>query len=165
MLILRASKARASETNDAYPLSPSSLRASKARASDTNDAYPLSLMPSRLLSSTSTKLHVAARSSTRCGLIYHSKYAKSLPRPEARHASYYASSTAINASKEVPEQYRSLYAGLDGLKRDAANYVDPSRLQLALRSLESQTPVIRIAGACHLKLEVHLEVGQLTFLA
>lgn len=122
----------------------------RARASRINNACPVPLMPPRLLFSTSSKLHVAARFSARHSLNYKSKVAKSTPRPAARHASYYASSTAINASKEVPEHYKSLYTGLDALKRDAANYVDPSRLQLALRSLESRRPVIRIAGACHL---------------
>ena len=56
-----------------------------------------------------------------------------------------ASSTAINAPSTVPAAYRDLYQRLQALQESASSYVDLSRLQLALRSLESSRPVVRIA--------------------
>lgn len=55
-------------------------------------------------------------------------------------------SSAINASKNVPPQYKDLYDALDEVREAAAEQVNLSRLQLAQRGLESETPVIRIAG-------------------
>ena len=56
-----------------------------------------------------------------------------------------ASSTAINAPSSVPPAYRELYQRLLALQETARSYVDLSRLQLATRSLESDTPTIRVA--------------------
>ncbi|WPH03843.1 Hypothetical protein R9X50_00672600 [Acrodontium crateriforme] len=56
-----------------------------------------------------------------------------------------ASATAINAPSTVPSDYRDLHAQLQILQDKASGYVDLSRLQLALRSLESDTPTIRVA--------------------
>ncbi|KAI7011177.1 hypothetical protein KC355_g5861 [Hortaea werneckii] len=61
-----------------------------------------------------------------------------------RHASL-TSATAINAPSTVPPEYRELHQQLSALHESASGYVDLSRLQLALRSLESDTPVIRVA--------------------
>lgn len=56
-----------------------------------------------------------------------------------------ASSTAINAPSTVPPEYRELHQKLSALQETAGSYVDLSRLQLALRSLESGDPVSRVA--------------------
>ncbi|KAM0723699.1 hypothetical protein Q7P37_000687 [Cladosporium fusiforme] len=56
-----------------------------------------------------------------------------------------ASSSAINAPSTVPHELRELHQRLNALQDSASGFVDLSRLQLALRSLESDDPVIRIA--------------------
>ncbi|KAF2163441.1 hypothetical protein M409DRAFT_57349 [Zasmidium cellare ATCC 36951] len=56
-----------------------------------------------------------------------------------------ASSTAVNAPSTVPFELRDLHQHLQLLQDKASVYVDLSRLQLALRSLESEDPIIRIA--------------------
>ncbi|KAK4501123.1 hypothetical protein PRZ48_006929 [Zasmidium cellare] len=56
-----------------------------------------------------------------------------------------ASSTAVNAPSTVPFELRELHQHLQLLQDKANVYVDLSRLQLALRSLESDDPIIRIA--------------------
>ncbi|KAK4565737.1 hypothetical protein LTR86_003586 [Recurvomyces mirabilis] len=64
-----------------------------------------------------------------------------------RHASNgsLASATAINAPTTVPAAYRDLHQRLLALEAEAGTYISLSRLQLAIRSLESDTPVTRIA--------------------
>ncbi|KAL1853749.1 hypothetical protein Plec18170_005141 [Paecilomyces lecythidis] len=62
-----------------------------------------------------------------------------------RPASRLATSSAINASRNVPTQYKELYDALDEVREAAAEQVNLSRLQLAQRGLETETPVIRIA--------------------
>ncbi|EME82189.1 uncharacterized protein MYCFIDRAFT_107992, partial [Pseudocercospora fijiensis CIRAD86] len=56
-----------------------------------------------------------------------------------------ASTTAINAPTNTPSALRELYQQLWLLRDKASSYVDLSRLQLAIRSLESDDPVIRVA--------------------
>lgn len=51
----------------------------------------------------------------------------------------------MNAPSTVPPELRDLHQRLQLLQDKASIYVDLSRLQLALRSLESHDPVIRIA--------------------
>ncbi|KAI9759648.1 MAG: hypothetical protein M4579_002216 [Chaenotheca gracillima] len=63
----------------------------------------------------------------------------------AKYASSLASATAVNASREIRQPVRELYQRLEDLKLRAGAYVNLSRLQLALRSLETQDPVVRIA--------------------
>lgn len=63
-----------------------------------------------------------------------------------KSASTLASSTAINATKEVPVSLRELHGALKTVKERAVNYVSLSRLDLALRSVESENPVVRVAG-------------------
>jgi hypothetical protein len=62
-----------------------------------------------------------------------------------RHNGTLASSSAINAPSTVPLEFRDLHQRLNALQDSASGFVDLSRLQLALRSLESADPVIRIA--------------------
>ncbi|KAK5116181.1 hypothetical protein LTR62_008507 [Meristemomyces frigidus] len=64
-----------------------------------------------------------------------------------RHASNgsLASATAINAPSTVPPPFRELHQQLLALEAEASTYVSLSRLQLAIRSLESEIPVTRIA--------------------
>jgi hypothetical protein len=63
-----------------------------------------------------------------------------------RPASRMASSSAINAAKNVPERFKQLYDALAGVRDAAANHVNLSRLQLAQRGLETERPLIRVAG-------------------
>jgi hypothetical protein len=56
-----------------------------------------------------------------------------------------ASTTAINAPATVPHRHRELHQRLIALKEIASSYVDLSRLQLAIRSLETNPPVVRVA--------------------
>ncbi|KAF2841329.1 hypothetical protein M501DRAFT_1000500 [Patellaria atrata CBS 101060] len=69
----------------------------------------------------------------------------SIARPYARNVSTVASSTAINPPLNVSERYKKLYYALDRLKGPAGTYVNLNRLQLALKGLESGSPIIRIA--------------------
>lgn len=63
-----------------------------------------------------------------------------------RPASSLATSSAINVSGTVPARFRELYEALDRVRETAAEQVSLSRLQLAQRGLESEEPVIRVAG-------------------
>lgn len=65
-------------------------------------------------------------------------------RTQIRHATNLASRTAINPSSNVPAEHQQLYASLDRLKDTASDYVNQSRLQLALRGLETSRPTVRI---------------------
>lgn len=56
-----------------------------------------------------------------------------------------ASLSAINAPSTVPLEFRELHQRLNALQDSASGFVDLSRLQLALRSLESADPVVRVA--------------------
>ncbi|KZF20405.1 hypothetical protein L228DRAFT_250090 [Xylona heveae TC161] len=60
-------------------------------------------------------------------------------------ASHLASTTAINVPKDVDLEVKQLYDALSDLKSHAANYVNLSRLQLALRGLENRDAVVRLA--------------------
>src|SRR2546423_5600670 len=62
-----------------------------------------------------------------------------------RHASTLTSSTAVNATKAIPTRNKALYESLQDLKKKAYVYVNLSRLQLAIQSLETDTPTTRVA--------------------
>nr|POE87396.1 hypothetical protein CFP56_29985 [Quercus suber] len=69
-------------------------------------------------------------------------------QPHQRHRAHYASlasSTAINPPSTVPAKYANLHRALVSLQEVAGSYVDISRLQLAIRGLESSTPTVRVA--------------------
>ena len=68
------------------------------------------------------------------------------PAPRVRHASTVTPATVVNAAKVVPSQVRGVYEALEVLQKDAGVYTSLSQLQLALRGLESENPVTRIAG-------------------
>lgn len=61
------------------------------------------------------------------------------------HNASLASATAINAPSTVPHEYRELHQRLVALQEKAGSYVDLARLQLATRSLESASSVVRVA--------------------
>jgi hypothetical protein len=48
----------------------------------------------------------------------------------------------------VPPRLKELYDALSGVQDAAIEQVSITRLQLALRGLESEAPLIRIAGEC-----------------
>ena len=54
--------------------------------------------------------------------------------------------TASTASVNVPPRLRELHAALNRVGDVATDRVDLSRLQLALRGLESEEPLVRVAG-------------------
>ncbi|KAI9828328.1 MAG: 3',5'-cyclic-nucleotide phosphodiesterase (PDEase) (3':5'-CNP) [Thelocarpon impressellum] len=61
------------------------------------------------------------------------------------HASTVASSTAINATKDIRSAFHKLHGALSELQARAASYVELSRLRLALNSLEARDAVVRVA--------------------
>lgn len=58
----------------------------------------------------------------------------------------FASSSAVNVTRNIPERFAELYKALKSVGDGASNHVNVSRLQLALRGLETESPVIRVAG-------------------
>ena len=63
-----------------------------------------------------------------------------------RTASTTASVTAVNVRREIPPRFRNLHESLKALEIEAAVYINSSQLRLALRGLESDDAVTRIAG-------------------
>ncbi|KAK5071681.1 hypothetical protein LTR64_004540 [Lithohypha guttulata] len=72
---------------------------------------------------------------------------RSTPRKRVRTDRYVStsSSTAINATRPVPERNRPLHQALAEVKSKASAHVNLSRLQLALQGLETERPVTRVA--------------------
>ena len=62
-----------------------------------------------------------------------------------RRASTIAPVTVVNAQKSIPSAKRELYEALEVLQKEAGVYTSLSQLQLALRGLESENAVTRIA--------------------
>ncbi|KAF2462771.1 uncharacterized protein BDR25DRAFT_308152, partial [Lindgomyces ingoldianus] len=62
-----------------------------------------------------------------------------------RFASTQVSPTAINAGPSIPPRKKELYNALSELSDAAETYVNISRLQLALRGLSVEDPVVRVA--------------------
>lgn len=60
----------------------------------------------------------------------------------------FTTSSVITAGKTVPPRFKELYDALSGVQDAAIEQVSITRLQLALRGLESEAPLIRIAGEC-----------------
>ena len=63
-----------------------------------------------------------------------------------RTASTTASITAVNVKREIHPRFRNLHESLKALEIEAAVYINSSQLRLALRGLESENAVTRIAG-------------------
>ncbi|KAJ5958401.1 uncharacterized protein N7479_005551 [Penicillium vulpinum] len=53
--------------------------------------------------------------------------------------------SSIITAKSVPPRFKELHAALEGVKDAALEQVNLSRLQFALRGLESETPLVRVA--------------------
>lgn len=71
---------------------------------------------------------------------------KQIPRgSKSRHASTLSSSTAVNATKSIPPRNKALYDTLNQVKKKAYAQVNLSRLQLAIQSLETDSPTTRVA--------------------
>lgn len=64
---------------------------------------------------------------------------------DRRYASAQVSPTAINVQPHIPARNEELYSALSKLNKEAEQYVNVSRVQLALRNLAAQDPVIRVA--------------------
>ena len=69
-----------------------------------------------------------------------------------RTASTTASVTAVHAKREIPPAFQELYASLKALEIEAGVYVNTSQLHLALRGVESENPLTRIAGQIYFPL-------------
>jgi hypothetical protein len=80
------------------------------------------------------------------GLKHRSLFRPKLSNLHLRYASAHVSPTAINVQPNIPARNEELYSALSELNKEAEQYVNISRVQLALRNLASQDPVIRIAG-------------------
>lgn len=65
--------------------------------------------------------------------------------PHVRYASAQVSPTAINVRPNVPRRNEELYKALSELSVSAEQYVNLSRIQLALRGLVAEDAVTRIA--------------------
>ena len=63
-----------------------------------------------------------------------------------RASSMIAPVTSVNARKSVPKTLQELHGRLRDLEKKAGSFVDLSLLKLAARGLESENPVVRIAG-------------------
>lgn len=70
---------------------------------------------------------------------------RSLLLNQKRVASTLISTTAVNATKIIPERNKHLHQALNELAKKASAYVSLGRLRLALQGLESAHPTIRIA--------------------
>ena len=70
-------------------------------------------------------------------------------RRARRATSTIASVTTVNAKKDIPLAFIELYDALGRLQRDAAVYTNLSQLQLALRGLEAENAVTRVASILH----------------
>ena len=69
-----------------------------------------------------------------------------LPLSTRRKASTITSVTAVNAKKDIPHAFQPLYEALVTLQSEAAVYSNLSQIRLALRGLESENAITRIAG-------------------
>ena len=65
---------------------------------------------------------------------------------QTRAASTTASVTAVNVKHDIPSKFLKLHESLKALETEAAVYINSSQLRLALRGLESENAVTRIAG-------------------
>ena len=65
---------------------------------------------------------------------------------QTRAASTTASVTAVNVKHDIPPRFLKLHESLKALETEAAVYINSSQLRLALRGLESENAVTRIAG-------------------
>ena len=65
---------------------------------------------------------------------------------QIRTASTTASVTAVNVRRDIPPRFRILHESLKAFESEAAVYINSSQLRLALRGLESDNAVTRIAG-------------------
>lgn len=69
-----------------------------------------------------------------------------LESPTTITARPFTTSSVITAGKAIPPRFKELHDALSRVQDAAIQEVSISRLQLALRGLESEAPLIRIAG-------------------
>lgn len=95
----------------------------------------------RTLSTRRSSSHRSSSSNTALGA--RGKAAANI-NPGIRRSQHFT--TASTASVNVPPRLRELHAALNRVGDVATDRVDLSRLQLALRGLESEEPLVRVAG-------------------
>lgn len=120
------------------------LTSSKASKYDTSHSMkPLSPLARELVKLSSPGICPACEIRTSLRIL------RQLNKPWRSTTKRYASTvsvTAVNAQRDVPPKFQKLHRALNELKENALSYVNISKLQLALRGLESTSPVTRIAG-------------------
>ncbi|RJE19591.1 hypothetical protein PHISCL_08081 [Aspergillus sclerotialis] len=67
-----------------------------------------------------------------------------LPSSSSTHR-HLTTSSVINAGRDVPPRFKELHEALNLVGKNAAGQISVSRLQLALRGLESDEPLVRVA--------------------
>ena len=82
----------------------------------------------------------------RCGTALLLQQQKQQRRQQCRTVSTTPSVTAVNAKRDVPDSFKELYGAVKALEIEAPVYINLSQVRLALRGLESEDAVTRIAG-------------------
>jgi hypothetical protein len=117
----------------------------------TTNSMPPRALPSRAIPSIATTRMQVPFTCPSCtlfrALARHSlrRHVAVLQSQRRRHASTFASPATVNKPIDVAPDKKELYHALEALKQDAAPFVNLSRLQLALRSLEGGGAKVRVA--------------------
>ncbi|KAJ6002263.1 hypothetical protein N7522_007490 [Penicillium canescens] len=121
------------------PRMRSALTKSLSRSLDSNSVFycPSCAIWRRILSTRASGRSIDKTDTLRRSSRPQNIITASTPRP-------FNTSSVITA-KSVPPRFKELYTALEGVKDAALEQVNLSRLQFALRGLESETPLIRVA--------------------
>ncbi|MCJ1247978.1 hypothetical protein MMC30_005193 [Trapelia coarctata] len=92
----------------------------------------------------STVAAAATTTTTRASTQW-SNYSPKHLKPLRRRVASITPVTAVNVPRTIPAANLRLYEELTALEKKAATFVHLSQLQLALRGLESEDPIIRVA--------------------
>ena len=84
--------------------------------------------------------------SVRSGTTSNRKTARGTSAQQSRTASTTPSVTAVNPRRDIPPSLQDLHRAVQALETEAPVYINVSQLRLALRGLESENAVTRIAG-------------------
>lgn len=144
-IVLSPRTATATATAETPYVCPSCLFTTATNATPSSHSQTISLRRSRQTQARTLHSHSHSHIRASCARESNKNSLPSTPTVSKRHNGSLASSTAINAPSTVPSEFRDLHQRLNALQDSASGFVDLSRLQLALRSLESADPVVRVA--------------------